>query len=127
MAEDVIELLSLRVSTLDILLCRESPQSEIAPIASEHLQKQDRWYSEKAFQSYLSRCRGYEDLYSLLREYWPCPCGADHENKLGSCMNIMLCLQSGWTHPKLAIGEYDMIFQHELTPLHCSITIQPKR
>ncbi|KAL7964446.1 hypothetical protein HDV63DRAFT_271226 [Trichoderma sp. SZMC 28014] len=124
MSIDGIELLSSRVSDFDILLCRENPQSEMVPIASGQPQKQDRRYSKKDFQLDWSRCRGYGDLHSLLRDYWPCPCGADHENKLGSCMNIMLCLQSGWTHPKLAIGEYDMILQHELAPLHCSIMIQ---
>ncbi|KAK2593621.1 hypothetical protein QQS21_008669 [Conoideocrella luteorostrata] len=124
MSVDGIKLLSSLVYRFNSLLCRENPQSEIAPTAAEYSQKRDRWGSEKDFRFYLSRCGGYEDLHSLLREYWPCPCGADHENKLGSCMNIMLCLQSGWTHPKLAKGEYDMILQHESAPLHCSIMIQ---
>ncbi|KAL7916498.1 hypothetical protein GGI35DRAFT_466092 [Trichoderma velutinum] len=122
-----IKLLSSRVADFDLLLCRENPQSEMAPMASERPHKQYRWYSEKEFQTYRLRCRGYEDLHRLLREFWPCQCGADHENKLGSCMNIMLCLQPGWTRPKLAAEEYDMILQHELAPLHCSIMIQPQQ
>ncbi|KAL6819768.1 hypothetical protein V8C40DRAFT_281101 [Trichoderma camerunense] len=121
------ELLSSRVADFDLLLCRENPQSEMAPMVSERPHKQNRWYSEKEFQRFRSRCRGYEDLHRLLREFWPCQCGADHENKLGSCMNIMLCLQPSWKHPKITIEEYDMILQHELAPLHCSIMIQPQK
>ncbi len=120
----VVELLSSRVADFCELLCRENPQSEIAPMVFVNPQKEKRWYSEEDLQTHRSRCHGYEDLHWLLREFWPCRCGADHENKLGSRMNIMLCLRSGWTRPKLALKEYDMILQHELASLHCSILIQ---
>ncbi|KAK4080826.1 hypothetical protein Trihar35433_1931 [Trichoderma harzianum] len=121
------ELLSSRVACFHLLLCRENPQSEIAPMVSERSQKQNRWCSEEEFYNYRSRCHGYEDLHKLLREFLPCQCGADHENKLGSCMNIMLCLQPSGKYPKIAIEEYDMVLQHELAPLHCSVMIQTQK
>lgn len=84
-------------------------------------------YSSKDFETKLSRRHRSNELRILLGRYWPCSCGESHEKRLGSCMNIMLCLQSGWTCLGRAFGEFDLLLQNSLVPLHCNVIIQAER
>lgn len=124
---DVCRLLSLQISDLNRLLWRQNPQSELTPTASKIPQQCRMRYSPKDFQTNLSRRHRSEELHILLGKYWPCSCGKSHNRMLGSCMNIMLCLQSGWTRLGQAFGEFDLLLLNGLDPLHCSVIIQPER
>src|SRR5436190_606050 len=109
---DGCKLLSSQISNLSDLLWQQNPQSEIIPAASKIPQQRRMRYSLRDFQTESSRRHCNNELHILVCKYWPCSCGGNHDKKLGSCVNIMLCLQSDWTHPGLAFGEFDIILQH---------------
>lgn len=124
---DGCHLLSLQISDLNNLLWHQNPQSELTPTASQIPQERKMRYALKDFQPDLSRRHRSNELHVLLGRCWPCPCGKSHDKKLGSCMEIMLCLHSGWTRLDGVLGEFDLILLNDLVPLHCNVTIQPER
>lgn len=124
---DVCQLLSSQISALILLLWQQNPQSELTPTASKIPEQRSMRYSSKDFETKLSRRHRSNELRILLGRYWPCSCGESHEKMLRSCMNIMLCLQSGWTCLGRAFGEFDLLLQNSLVPLHCNVIIQAER
>lgn len=127
MSVDGCHVLSCRISALSDLLWQQNPQSELTGTASKFTQQRRMRYSSKDFQPDLSRRHRSKELHILLGKYWPCSCGKSHDKMLGSCMDIMLCLQSGWTRLERAFGEFDLLLLDGVVPLHCNVIIQPKR
>lgn len=126
-SKDGCQLLSSQISQLISFLWQQNPQSEMPSTASKIPQQRRMRYSLKDFRTDFVQWHRNNELHLLLCNFWPCPCAKDHDKKLGSYVNIMLCLQSGWTHPGLAQGEFDIILQHDLFPLYCNISIQTER
>ncbi|KAI9146878.1 Intracellular serine protease [Paramyrothecium foliicola] len=83
MAEDVCTLLTARFSDLVSVLWRRNPNSEMTPQAAKISQPPKMRYSEKDFTTELSWFHCHEQLYVLLRQYWPCTCQGNHKDKLG--------------------------------------------
>lgn len=124
---DICRSLSLQISALILLLWQQNPQSELTPSASKIPQQRIMRYSLKDFQTDSSRRHRSIELQRLIDKYWPCLCGKSHDKMLGSCMDIMLCLQSGWTRLGRAFGEFDLLLSNGLVPLQCNVIFRPER
>lgn len=124
MSDDVCTLLTRQFSDLVSVLWCQNPNNEMTPQAANISQPPRMRYSEKDFTTELSWFHCHEQLYILLRQYWPCTCQRNHKDKLGDCEKIMLRLRSSWTHPGLPTGEFDVKLYHGQFNINCNICVQ---
>jgi len=119
--------LSSQISAFNTLLREQNPQSELSITASINPQKQYMRFTVKDFPAEPPQLRLSNELHRVLCKYWPCSCGKSHDKMLGGCQDIRLGLQSDWTNSAWASGEFDILLQHEKTPLCCNVTIQSRK
>ena len=124
MPDDIVPLYTRQFSDFVIMLWCRNPNSEMNPRAAKIPQPPKMRYSEKDFTTELPWFHSHEQLYALLRQYWPCTCQKSHKDKLGDCENIMLRLRSNWTHPGLPTGEFHIKLYHGQSNINCNVCVQ---
>ena len=84
-------------------------------------------YSEEAIHRMIGQACKIDELHILLRENWPCVCPLEHAGKLGSCANILLCLQPQWAHPEGECKEFELLLRFIHYQVHCTVNFEDER